>query len=239
MRSAYMTASTNLCCLQSTQHLSDSIFTKCGLFPISTLLSSPRSTSSIMAINIPNSNIRICQYVVKIEAQPNSVQEKSLTSTGLPSNAKSEPVDGPESKLLRTFNVNDHSGINPESPLVVSPTGTASTASSPGTADDIWDSPLPSSHHLSSACSNVALTPLTPQSAHYASPDSTPAPRAYKAFPVKCVEERAAKDALANLNASPCAKTNSRIDATQDEDYFSKPQKLIRNLTKQLEASEL
>jgi hypothetical protein len=56
---------------------------------------------------------------------------------------------------------------------------------------------------------------------------------------VKCVEEGAARDAVATLDASYCAKTNLRIDATQDDDYFFKPQKLIRNLTKELQASEL
>ncbi|OAG07516.1 DUF1766-domain-containing protein [Paraphaeosphaeria sporulosa] len=189
-----------------------------------------------MATHTPNRSIQNRQYVVKIEAQPNSVQEKSLASTNLPRNVELGPVNDLESGLLGIFNVDDHSDVNSETPLPLPSTGTASTASSPGTIDDIWDSPLPSSHHLSPTCSDVTLTPLTPPSAHYVSPDSSPAPRAYKALPVKCVEEGGARDALATLNASHCAKTNLGIDPTQDEDYFFKPQKLIRNLTKELQA---
>jgi hypothetical protein len=56
---------------------------------------------------------------------------------------------------------------------------------------------------------------------------------------VEGVEKGAGRDALATLNTSYCAKTNVRIDTTQDEDYFFKPQKLFRNLTKELQASEL
>jgi hypothetical protein len=144
------------------------------------------------------------------------------------------------SRRIRTCQHVDHqSEIKSNSPLLLSPTGTVSTASSPGTNDDIWGSPLPSSHHRSSAYSDVTLTPLTPLSACDASPDSTPVSRAYKTSLVECVEEGVARDAVATLNASYLAETNLRIDATQNEDYFFKPPKLIRNLTKELQASEL
>jgi hypothetical protein len=198
-----------------------------------------------MAFHTPNRGIKTCQYAVKIETQRNRVQEKLLSRTSVSRNVELRPANDLESEFLDTFNVDDHSDIISETPLPLSSTGTASKASSPGITDDIWDSPLPSSHDLNSAFSNVTLTPLTPLtplSAHCASPDSTPAPRACKAFPVKGVEgveKGAGRDALATLNTSYCAKTNVRIDTTQDEDCFFKPQKLFRNLTKELQASEL
>lgn len=192
-----------------------------------------------MVFHTPNRGIQTCQYAVKIETQRNSVQEKLLSRTSVSRNVELRPVNDLESEFLDTFNVDDHSDINSETPLPLSSTGTASKASSPGITDDIWDSSLPASYDLNSAFSNVTLTPLTPLSAHCASPDSTPAPRARKAFPVKGIEKGAGRDALATLNTSYCAKTNVRIDTTQDEDYFFKPQKLFRNLTKELQASEL
>ena len=144
-----------------------------------------------MVIHTPDRSIRSRQYVVKLEHQPGSVQKKSLARTSLPRNMKSEPVDDIESGSLGTFNGDDDSDITSETPLLLSSTGTASSSSSPGTNEAIWDSPLPSSHSLSSACSNITLTPLTPLSAHYAAPDSAPT------FPAKYVEKGTARDAVA------------------------------------------
>jgi hypothetical protein len=80
---------------------------------------------------------------------------------------------------------------------------------------------------------------LTPPSSDGASPDSTPAPKALKAVLVKTVEEGKARDAVATLDTNYRAKTILSVDATLDDDCEFKPQKLIRNLTKELLASEL
>jgi hypothetical protein len=192
-----------------------------------------------MAIRTPSRRPRPCQYVKELESQAESVQNKRLASTNHSDNVEFGLIKEVKSEILGTFDMDDHPVFKPETPLLLSPTGTASTASSPGTGNDIWDSPLPSSRHLGQYRSNVELTPLTPPSADGAFPDSTPAPKACKAVSVKSVEEGAAGDAVATLHAEYCAKTDLPVDATLEEDYFFKPQKLIRNMTKEFQASEL
>lgn len=192
-----------------------------------------------MAIHTPTRSPRTRQYVKELKSQAESVQDKPLAINNLPDNVEFGLVKEVESEILGTFDMDDHPVIKSETPLLLSPTGTASTASSPGIGNDVWDSPLPSSRHLGQYRSNVALTPLTPPSADGASPDSTPAPKARKAVSVKSVEEGAARNAVATLHAKYCAKTDLPVDTTLEEDYFFKPQKLIRNLTKELQASEL
>jgi hypothetical protein len=192
-----------------------------------------------MAVHTPTRRPRTRQHVEELEAQAKSAQGKRIASTHLPGSADSGLVEVAEAGLLGTSDIEDHPDIKSESPLLLSPSGTSSTAPSPGTGSSIWDSPLPSSHHLSQSYSHGASTPLTPPSSDGASPDSTPAPKARKAILVKTVEEGKARDAVATLNANYRAKTILSVDATLDDDCEFKPQKLIRNLTKELLASEL
>lgn len=198
-----------------------------------------------MAIQTPTRRIRTRQYVRMLEAQSISVEEKSPASTSIPRsgtsacNVESAPVEDVKSKPFGTIHVESHFDIKSETPLLVSPIGTASTASSPGIGNDIWDSPVPSNYCLGVTGRNNVLSPLTPLSAHDASLDSTPAPEARKELLAKSVKYEASRNTVATLDTDCGAERNLQIDIAQDEDYFFKPQKLIRNLTKELKASEL
>jgi hypothetical protein len=169
-----------------------------------------------MAIHTPTRRIPTRRYVAERESQSNGVEEKRFASTNLPGNLESRIVKEVES----------------ETP------GTDSTASTPDTVNSVWDSPLPSSHHLRQSSSHVALTPLTPQSAYGSSPDSDPAFHARKDFLEQSVKEKTASDTVATLHAKLCAKPDLLAHANLEEDYFFEPKKLIRNLTKELQASE-
>jgi hypothetical protein len=169
-----------------------------------------------MAIHTPTRRIPTRRYVAERESQSNGVEEKRFASTNLPGNPESGIVEKVES----------------ETP------GTTSIASTPGTGDCVWDSPLPSSHHLRQFPNDVALTPFTPPSAYGARPDSTPASQARKSLLGQSVEEGTASDTVATLHAKYCAKPDLLAHANLEEDYFFEPKKLIRNLTKELQASE-
>jgi hypothetical protein len=169
-----------------------------------------------MAVHTPTRRIRIRQYVAEREVQSDGVEEKRLTSTNLPGNLESSVVKETESGTP----------------------GTASTASSPGTGDEIWDSPLPSSHHLHQSPSDVPLTPLTPPSVNAASPYSIPAPQSLKDLLKQSVDAGAASDTVETIHAQFCAKPDLLGHTDLEEDYFFEPKKLIRNLTKELQASE-
>ncbi|KAH7068931.1 meiotically up-regulated gene 113-domain-containing protein [Paraphoma chrysanthemicola] len=177
-----------------------------------------------------------------LEALSDSVEEKSVAGNQAPrSSAPNRNVhiasaEDVKPKSSETGPIEDRFDTTLETPILVSPTGTSSTASSPGIANDIWDSPVPPNHYLSETRRNNALTPLTPASVHGVSLDYTPAPKARKALLLKSVEDGAERDEAATVNADHGAETKLSIDSTQNEDYFFKPQKLIRNLTKELKA---
>jgi hypothetical protein len=192
-----------------------------------------------MAVHTPTRRPRTRQYVKELEAKAKGAQEKRIATTNLPGNVESGPVEVVETGSSSTFDIDYRLDIKSEPHLLLSPTGTASNTSSPGAGNDIWDSPLPSSHYLSQYRSNVSSTPLTPPSLDDASPDSTPAPKARKAVLAKSIDPGKPRDAVTTLYAKHCAKADSTVDPTLNEDYFFKPQKLIRNLTKELLASKL
>lgn len=148
------------------------------------------------------------------------------------------PADELNSALSDAFDGDDCSIVKLETPPLLSSTRTSSTASSPGEFDGVWDSPLPSSYEFNSTHSNVTLTPLTPPSVHRGSSDPSPVPQRHEALFKKSTEGSAGGDTPWILYASHGTGTDLHIGATEDKDYFPKPQKLIRNLTAQLQASE-
>jgi hypothetical protein len=119
---------------------------------------------------------------------------------------------------------------NPESetPLILSPTGTASTASTPDASSHVWDTPQ-STHQLNAKSQDFVLTPLTPP---------TTCDRPAKRISIHAIEHVAATETLTTSNVKLSGEDDRCIEKSQDEDYFFKPKKLIRNLTKELQASK-
>ncbi|KAH7088983.1 T5orf172 domain-containing protein [Paraphoma chrysanthemicola] len=195
-----------------------------------------------MSMQTPTGTIRTRQYARMLKALSDSVEEKSVAGNQAPHsctsnrNVQLSPAEDAKPIPSGMYSVEDRSDTTLDTPVLVSPTGTSSTASSPGIADDIWDSPVPPNHYLSGTRRNNALTPLTPPSVHGVSLDYTPVPKARKALLPKSVEDGAERDEAATLKVDHGAETKPCIDSAQNEDYFFKPQKLIRNLTKELKA---
>lgn len=130
-----------------------------------------------------------------------------------------KPHQDVEPKHLTSVNNKFHTNTMLASPLLLSPTSTASTASSPCVKDAIWDSPLPSHLQDSQTPSGLVLTPSTPL---------TPVRRGtllQAKSPEVCENDR---------SGQACSK----IKDVQEEDYILKPRKLFRNMTNALHESK-
>jgi hypothetical protein len=117
----------------------------------------------------------------------------------------------------------------PGTPLVLSPTGTASTASSPGAINYDWDTPESTDHYRKTTSGDLVSTPLTPP---------TTCERPAKKRLMNTIKHVATTGITTTSNISPSEEADEDVERLQDEDYFFKPKKLIRNLTKELQASE-
>lgn len=123
--------------------------------------------------------------------------------------------------------------IHSELCSALSPTGTISSTSSPGVSNDTWDSPETPSHHPVAGSRIETQTPLTPPTTSnlsakrgfIPSPPSSPL-----TFLTK--QTTTARKVLACMPGLAGAK-----DGLTELDDF-KPKKLIRSLTKELQASE-
>jgi hypothetical protein len=129
--------------------------------------------------------------------------------------------------------VKDTPGIEPKSPLVLSPTDTASTASTPGHGYDIWDLPeTPQQCRIETGTS----TPLTPPTANH----MLKKPSRLLRTPLNDEVERVVERRIfGSDNKKYSEKGDKWINPFQHEDYFSKPLKLGRTLTKELQARKL
>lgn len=119
--------------------------------------------------------------------------------------------------------------VAPQSPVVSSPTGTASTASSPGNASDVWDTP--ETPIQKSIKRTATLTPLTPSSVY----DVSVKRECYQRPPKSLFDVDVSKNTngFSKLLEADAGKA---LNEYEDEDYFFKP-KLIRNMTKEFEKS--
>lgn len=123
-------------------------------------------------------------------------------------------------------------------PLILSPTGTTSSAaSSPGANNDIWDSPETPSH-LSARKHNIEiLTPLTPPTTYDASETKTPITKTTGSFLKKAIKSETIFEKLTARIASSDAEEGELKDTSQSEDYFGQ-KKIFRNLTKDFQAGK-
>lgn len=125
-----------------------------------------------------------------------------------------------------SFNIKTHANTILNTPLLLSPTGTASTASFSGIDDDAgWDSPTPSHLLNSQISSDLVFTPCTPMTPVHGG-----------------ITLQKEVHPVATENPGVCENNCSRqagscIKDLQKDDYFSKP-KLIRNWTDKLLASK-
>jgi hypothetical protein len=72
------------------------------------------------------------------------------------------PSQDVELESLACVGTKNHDHDTLRTPLLLSPTGTASTVCSPGVDDAIWDSPLRANSQTSRTPAGLTLTPLTP-----------------------------------------------------------------------------
>jgi hypothetical protein len=131
-----------------------------------------------------------------------------------------------KSTSLVSVNIEVHANQILNTPLLLSPTGTASTASSPGTYDVIWDSSTPSHLQNSEMPSDSVFTP------------STPSTLTRRVTGSRAEQQIVATGTPVLCEDSCTRQTSSRMKNLQEEDYFFKPVKLFRNLTDKLHASK-
>lgn len=126
------------------------------------------------------------------------------------------------------------------SPLVLSPTETASAASSPGTTNNIWDSPKTPSRQPVRELKSEVLTPLTPfipLSTQDVSKEQTVVPKLPESPLTKVVKSTRSFDKETNSIAYSDGAKDEPSEATQDEGCHPQ-KKLFRNLIKEFQASE-
>lgn len=112
--------------------------------------------------------------------------------------------------------------IESTSPYIFTSTSASSAAPSPGTSSDVWDTPETPIHRDAKRIKNEVLTPLTPPTPYGGS-----------------AEEASVLDKLIKSATRGDDEQEGRQKIEiEDEDDFQ-PKKLIRNLTKVLQAREL
>jgi hypothetical protein len=124
--------------------------------------------------------------------------------------------------------------LDPGSPVVLSPTESVSTTSSPGAENDIWGSPETPSLRPGGTPATEVLTPLTPPTTYDEDNDQSPIPKATKSLRTTAIRRAAATDTVAPRSI---ASVDIKTEELEADDYFQ-PKKLFRNLTKDFQASK-
>jgi hypothetical protein len=123
------------------------------------------------------------------------------------------------------------------SPLILSPTQSISATSSPISWDDIMYSPGTPVAHFGRATTDELLTPATPPTP--TTPDrlldQSPVSRVIKSLRVRSPKSVVKADMLALHDA---ALVEKKVEDLRTDEKF-RPKKLIRNLTKELQARKL
>lgn len=135
------------------------------------------------------------------------------------------------------FGVGDITAFEPGTPLVLSPTGTAFTATSPEGVGDVWDSPDTTQYYSNGTPKSEAVSPITPPTAYTALDEESPVPKASKVLRAVVATSVSRTHTVVGLQSSPGRSENDGPEQLSAEDYF-KPKKLFRNLTKDLQASK-
>lgn len=127
--------------------------------------------------------------------------------------------------------------LSSQGPLVLSPTAKSSGASASSAGMDMWDSPRTPSQCPDKMSMIGVWTPFTLPTTHDVSAEQTPAPEATKIPPKKAGKSTAPIDTAISCTSDLGEKKHQK-KALQGDVYFQ-PKKLIRNMTKELQASEL
>ena len=117
-------------------------------------------------------------------------------------------------------------------PSMSSPTESASAPSSPGAGSDIWDSPETPSNKTVGESAIEVFTPLTPPTTYQVSVEHTSITKAHGSL---LTDNAVISDEIKALIPYAGDDEDEQRAGIQDEGYF-KPKKLIRNLTKELQA---
>lgn len=137
-----------------------------------------------------------------------------------------------------TFNSYRLPVVVPEITLLPSPSGSASTASSPGSDRGVWDSPETPSLRPAQQLGLGSITPLTPPTAYEPSPDDTPSRKPSGFFSTSNFRGGNIFHQLASRASDQYVEGSLAKNVNQEEKSFQ-PQKLFRGLTDQFRASKL
>ncbi|CAO2654510.1 Nn.00g112430.m01.CDS01 [Neocucurbitaria sp. VM-36] len=118
---------------------------------------------------------------------------------------------------------------NPDtrSPLVLPSASAISPASSPGTSNDVWDSPETPIHQNAKRIKQEVLTPLTPPTPYSGSAGQASMSEASESLLAKFLNRTIAGEGKSNIKEA--------VEEAYDEGGNFQSKKLIRNLTKELQ----
>jgi hypothetical protein len=123
--------------------------------------------------------------------------------------------------------------LDPGSPVLLSPTDSVSSASSPGAENDLWGTPETPLLRPGRTPTTEVLTPLTPLTTYDEDNEQSPIPKATKSLRTRGIRRAVATDTVASRTAS----VDIEKEDLEADDYFQ-PKKVVRNLTKELRASK-
>jgi hypothetical protein len=182
------------------------------------------------------------RVAVKLEGQPREPAELTYLSAKHPRGTDSATRTAKRRPRLnppRTeFGVGNVATFEPGTPTVLSPTRTASTVSSPGDDNDTWDSPDRTREHSDGTLKSEASSPIAPPTVYEVLDKQTPVSKALKVVQASAVKIGSNTHAVVQIQTRSRKKENEKLEQIQSEDYSFKPRKLIRNLTKELQASK-
>jgi hypothetical protein len=183
------------------------------------------SHTTIKPENQPNASIEISQLATKRRHDTDIVARNA--------NIRLKP-NSPQTR----FGLGKFAAFEPETPLVLSPTSTASTVSSPGDVNDVWDSPDGTREHSNETLKSEASSPMTPPTVYNIQDKRNPMPKEFNVVQASIVKTVARTHIAMQLSTRATRIEDEQPEQLPAEDYFFKPKKLFRNLTKVFQASK-
>jgi hypothetical protein len=192
-------------------------------------LRSGRSTSTSRVTIKPENEMK-----ASIEISPLATKRRHDTEI-VARNAKLRPkLNSPQPR----FGLGNFAAFDTETPLVLSPTSTASTVASPSDVNGVWDSPDGNRDHSNETPKSEASSPMTPSTVCYTQGEHKPVPKLISVVQGNVVKSVARAQITVQLSTRATGSENEQPKGVQAEDYVFKPEKLFRNLTKVFQASK-
>lgn len=177
----------------------------------------------------PRKPVRITSFE-KFKNDPDAQPENHVpTSFWLPFSFPSGINERSSTKSVRDIKFDACAYLDPNTPLVLSSSATGSTSTSPAEDNDVWESPLSYQAQGKFVFKSSVTTPSTP---------STPPDKTLTNLS-KCVLESVLKSKCSKLDGAKTVVDGSQGEAEVLKELNFKPVPLLRNLTKDFQASKL